>query len=134
MSFSFSLWIQLPRCPPIKVKTLTRQIIALADEFGFKALPEYRTGDGTRIDVAILDGEEKLLAIELEASFKWFPQRVLYDVVKAHRAGFSELWIVTPFKASPGWVEGYANEIGLKLEIKDDKTLLEELRVRLARL
>jgi len=41
---------------PIKVKTLTRQIIALADELGFKAVPEYRTGDGTRIDVAILEG------------------------------------------------------------------------------
>ncbi|MCD6372560.1 MAG: hypothetical protein J7L37_03300 [Thermococcus sp.] len=118
----------------IKVKTLTRQILALAEELGLNAVPEYRTPDGTRIDVAILDGEEKVLAIELEASFKWFPQRVLYDVVKAHRAGFPELWVVTPFRGSPGWVEGYAEEIGLRLEIKNDKTLLEELRGRLVRL
>jgi len=83
--------------------------------------------------VAILRGEERLLAIELEASFKWFPQRVLYDVVKAHRAGFPELWIITPFKGSPGWVVNYAGEIGLKMEIKGDKALLEELRARLAR-
>ena len=74
---------------PIKVKTLTRQIVTLADELGFKAVPEYRTPDGTRIDVAILWGEERFMAIELEASFKWFPQRVLYDVVKAHRARLS---------------------------------------------
>ncbi|WP_457751880.1 hypothetical protein [Thermococcus sp.] len=118
---------------PIKVKTLTRQIVALADGLGLKAVPEYRTPDGTRIDIAILDGERKLLAIELEASFKWFPQRVLYDVVKAHRAGFPELWVVTPFRGSPGWVEGYAEELGLKLEIKNDKALLEELRALLVR-
>jgi len=126
--------IQSLEVSPIKVKTLTRQIIALADELGFKAVPEYRTPDGTRIDVAIIDGEKKLLAIELEASFKWFPQRVLYDVVKAHRAGFSELWIVTPFRGSPGWVAGYAEELGLKMEIKSDRFILDELKARLARL
>lgn len=114
---------------PIKVKTLTREIIALADELGFEAVPEYRTPDGTRIDIAILGGERKLLAIELEASFKWFPQRVLYDVVKAHRAGFPELWVVTPFNGKLGWVEGYAREIGLKLGIKRDGALLQELMV-----
>ena len=84
--------------------------------------------------MAILDGERKLLAIELEASFKWFPQRVLYDVVKAHRAGFPELWIITPFKASPGWVEGYAEELGLKMKIKGDRAIINELKARLARL
>jgi len=118
---------------PIKVKTLTRQIIALADELGFKAVPEYRTPDGTRIDVAILESEEKVLAIELEASFKWFPQRVLYDVVKAHRAGFPELWIVTPFKASPGWVLSYAEEIGLRVRLIDEKETLGELGTFLGR-
>ncbi|AEK73219.1 hypothetical protein GQS_06605 [Thermococcus sp. 4557] len=107
----------------IKVKTLTREIVALADGLGLNAVPEYRTPDGTRIDIAILDGERKLLAIELEASFKWFPQRLLYDVVKAHRAGFPELWVVTPFRTSPGWVESYAKELGLKMEIKSDKKI-----------
>ncbi|WP_206203800.1 hypothetical protein [Thermococcus sp. 21S9] len=117
---------------PIKVKTLTRQIIALADELGLKAVPEYRTPDGTRIDVAILDGEKKLLAIELEASFKWFPQRVLYDVVKAHRAGFPELWIITPFKGSPGWVLKYAEELGLPLRIMGEEKVIPELRTFLS--
>ncbi|WP_367884691.1 hypothetical protein [Thermococcus sp. JCM 11816] len=78
--------------PKIKVKTLTRQIVELSEKLGLQAVPEYRTPDGTRIDVAILNGDEKILAIELEASFKWFPQRLLYDVVKAQRAGFPELW------------------------------------------
>jgi len=111
-----------------KVKTLTRQILALADELGFRAVPEYRTPDGTRIDVAILDGGEKVLAIELEASFKWFPQRVLYDVVKAHRAGFPELWIVTSFKASPGWVLNYAEELGILVGIMGEEDVISELR------
>ncbi|NJE03960.1 hypothetical protein [Thermococcus sp. MV11] len=118
----------------IKVKTITREIIALAQELGLRAVPEYRTPDGTRIDVAILKNEQRLLAIELEASFKWFPQRVLYDVVKAHRAGFPELWIVTPFRGSPGWVESYAKELGLKMEIKSDRAIIDELKARLARL
>lgn len=115
----------------IKVKTLTRQIIALAEELGLNAVLEYRTPDGTRIDVAILDGEEKVLAIELEASFKWFPQRVLYDVVKAHRAGFPELWVITPFIASPGWVLKYAEEVGLVLRIMGEEKVLSELRTSL---
>ncbi len=113
---------------PIKVKTLTREIATLAGELGLKAVLEYRTPDGTRIDVAILHDERKLLAIELEASFKWFPQRVLYDVVKAHRAGFPELWIVTPFRNSLGWVLNYAEELGLRLRVLGGEDVLRELR------
>ncbi|WP_457742576.1 hypothetical protein [Thermococcus sp.] len=116
---------------PIKVKTLTRQIIALADGLGFSAVPEYRTPDGTRVDIAVLNGERKLLAIELEASFKWFPQRVLYDVVKAHRAGFSELWVVVPFRANPGWVLKYAEELGLTLVIMGEEEAIERLKTSL---
>ncbi|ASJ01383.1 hypothetical protein [Thermococcus gorgonarius] len=116
----------------IKVKTLTREIVSLAEGLGLKAVPEYRTSDGTRIDIAVLNGEKKLLAIELEASFKWFPQRLLYDVVKAHRAGFPELWVVTPFRnAKPGWVLNYAQEIGLNLEIIEAGEFLEKLEEKL---
>ena len=112
----------------IKVKTLTREIISLARELGLRAVPEYRTPDGTRIDVAILKGEKKLVAIELEASFKWFPQRLLYDVVKAHRAGFPELWVVTPFRsAKPGWVLNYAKEIGMRLRIMAPEDVEKEM-------
>ncbi len=118
----------------IKVKTLTREIIALSEQLGLKAVPEYRTGDGTRIDIAVLDGEKKLLAIELEASFKWFPQRLLYDVVKAHRAGFPELWVVSNFNSKPGWIINYAGELGVSLRILKEKEVLEGLRGRLARL
>ena len=117
----------------IRVKTLTRQIIKLSEELGFQAVPEYRTLDGTRIDIAILNGEERLLAIELEASFKWFPQRLLYDVVKAHRAGFPELWVVSNFNSNPGWIMGYAEELGLTLKILREREVLERLRARSAR-
>jgi cell division ATPase FtsA len=68
-----------------------------------------------------------ILAIELEASFKWFPQRLLYDVVKAYRAGFPELWVVTQFRAKPGWIDGYAEEIGVKLRIVSPKVLEKEI-------
>ena len=113
---------------PIRLKTLTRQIIALTDELGLKAVPEYKTPDGTRIDVAILNGRQKILAIELEASFKWFPQRLLYDVVKVHRAGFSELWVVTPFRTvKPGWVAKYAEEIGVELRIIAPESVEKEI-------
>jgi len=112
----------------IKVKTLTREIVALASEFGLSAVQEYRTPDGTRIDIAILRDGQRLLAIELEASFKWFPQRVLYNVVKAHRAGFSELWIITPFNPNPGWVLGYANELGISLRTMGEEKVLPELK------
>ncbi|NJF25711.1 hypothetical protein [Thermococcus sp. Bubb.Bath] len=112
----------------IKVKTLTRQIIELSSELGLQAVPEYRTPDGTRIDIAILDGEKKLLAIELEASFKWFPQRLLYDAVKAHRAGFPELWVVTHFRAKPGWVEDYVKELGIKLVLMSPEEVFKKLK------
>ncbi|MBP1911838.1 hypothetical protein [Thermococcus stetteri] len=114
----------------IKVKTLTRQIIELSEELGFQAVPEYRTPDGTRIDIAILNGEEKILAIELEASFKWFPQRLLYDVVKAHRAGFPEVWIVTSMPQKPGWIKVYAEEIGIKLKLIKEKEVLHFFSLR----
>ncbi|AMQ19544.1 hypothetical protein A0127_07310 [Thermococcus peptonophilus] len=109
----------------IKVKTLTKQIIELSEELGLQAVSEYRTSDGTRIDIAILNGEEKILAIELEASFKWFPQRLLYDVVKAQRAGFPELWVVTSMPQKPGWIEGYAEEIGIKLKLIKENEVLQ---------
>ena len=112
----------------IRVKTLTREIISLTQELGLKAVSEYRTPDGTRIDIAILRDGQKLLAMELEASFKWLPQRILYDVVKAHRAGFSELWIITPFNPNPGWVLGYANELGIAVRIMGEEKVLLELR------
>ena len=118
----------------IKVKTLTREIVYLAEELGLRAVPEYRTPDGTRIDVAILKGKQRLLAIELEASFKWFPQRLLYDIVKAHRAGFPELWVVSNFSSKPGWVLNYAEELGIGLRILKEKEVLEELKARWTRL
>ena len=118
----------------IKVKTLTREIVSLAGELGLNAVPEYRTPDGTRIDVAILKGEQRLLAIELEASFKWFPQRLLYDIVKAHRAGFPELWVVSNFSPKPGWIVNYADELGIQLRILKEKEVTGEIKVLSARL
>lgn len=112
----------------IKVKTITREIIGSAEKLGLKAVPEYRTPDGTRIDIALFNGDVKLLAIELEASFKWFPQRLLYDVVKAHRAGFPKLWVVTPFgNSKAGWILKYAGELNLAVKILSPEGVGKEM-------
>ncbi|GAB6100891.1 hypothetical protein JCM16138_01140 [Thermococcus atlanticus] len=113
----------------IKVKTLTREIISLTQELGLRAVPEYRTEDGGRIDLAILRGDEKLLAIELENSFKWIRQRVLYNAVKAHRAGFPELWVVYPFKMPRlGWVASFIEEeLEMKLLILQPEEFVEKI-------
>lgn len=118
----------------IRVKGLTREIVSLTEQMGFEAVPEYRTPDGTRVDIAVLKFDEKVLAIELEASFKWFPQRLLYDVVKAYRAGFPEVWVVSNFKSNPGWIMSYALELGIELRILKEKEVIERLKARLARL
>nr|WP_206204583.1 hypothetical protein [Thermococcus sp. 21S7] len=93
-----------------------------------EAVPEYRTGDGTRIDVAVLKDGEKLLAIELENSYKWIRQRIVYNIVKASRAGFPELWIVYPFQApSLGWIEEYAEELDVSISILKPEELKRAL-------
>ncbi|WP_238981961.1 hypothetical protein [Thermococcus sp. 2319x1] len=76
--------------------------------------------DNARIDLAILRGEEKILAIEFENSYKWIKQRILYNAIKAHRAGFKHLWVVYPFKSKPlknSWVKGYLKELGVEVEV-----------------
>jgi len=123
----------------IKVKSLLREAEAVCSRKSLLAIREYRTEDGSRIDLAILRGDEKLLAIELEASFKWIRQRVLYNAVKAHRAGFPELWVVYPFKMPRlGWVASFIEEeLGMKLLILQPEEFVEkveELTARWARL
>nr|WP_240920768.1 hypothetical protein [Thermococcus sp. CX2] len=101
----------------------------MCSENGLRAIREYRTPDGSRIDLAVLDGERKLVAIEMENSFKWIRQRVLYNAVKAFRAGFPELWVVYPFKTPPlGWVEDYARELGVELRVLGPQEFIEKVK------
>ena len=113
----------------IRVKVLTQEVEEIAGEMGLTAIPEYRTPDGTRIDLAILDDERKLLAIEFENSYKWIRQRIIYNVVKASRAGFSRLWVVYPFQVpSLGWINEYAMELGVELRILGPEEFREKIR------
>ncbi len=84
---------------------------------GFKAVKEFSTVDNARIDLAILRGEEKILAIEFENSYKWIKQRILYNAIKAHRAGFKHLWVVYPFRNKPlrnGWANDHLRGLGVE--------------------
>ena len=113
----------------IRVKALTKEAAEIAGEMGLTAVPEYRTADGTRIDLAILNDGRKLLAIEFENSYKWIRQRLLYNIVKASRAGFSELWVVYPFQLpSLGWINEYALELGVELRILGPEEFREKIR------
>ncbi len=97
----------------MKLKALTNELLALLPG----SVREYRTPDGTRIDVAV---PERGLAIELENTYKWIDRRVLFNAVKAQRAGFKDLVIIYPFKddaIKSSWVMKYVQEIGVSLRI-----------------
>ena len=53
----------------MKLKALTNELLSLLP----KSIKEYRTPDGTRIDIAVPD---QGLAIELENSYKWINRRI----------------------------------------------------------
>ncbi|MBD3312544.1 hypothetical protein GF352_03785 [archaeon] len=87
-----------------------------------EAVEEYRTPDGTRIDLAV---PEKGLAIEFENSYKWINRRVLYNAVKAKRGGFKNLVMIYPFNDKSikrSWVNSFIEELGVNLVVmKPDK-------------
>ncbi|WP_048148185.1 hypothetical protein [Palaeococcus ferrophilus] len=121
----------------IRVKGLTKELMILAERKGFEAVPEYRTRDGTRVDVALLMAGRPLLAVEFENSYKWIKQRVLYNAVKAHRAGFRELWVVYPFKnlSLGGWLDEFiSGELGLMVRTLRPEGLTGEMKKRLEEL
>ena len=97
----------------MKLKALTNEMLSLLPG----SVKEYRTPDGTRIDIAL---PEKGIAIEFENSYKWINRRVLYNAIKALRSGFKELVIIYPFKQDVilnSWVAKYIEETGLKLRV-----------------
>lgn len=121
----------------IRIKGLTKELVILAEKKGLGAVPEYQTGDGTRVDVALLMDGRPLLAVEFENSYKWIKQRVLYNAVKAHRAGFRELWVVYPFKNLflGGWLDEFiSGELGLMVRTLHPDELIGEMEKRLEKL
>lgn len=115
----------------MKVKGLTNKIIDLAESEGCVAEPEHFTPDRTRIDVAVLRGEKKLVAVEFERTYKWIRRRILYNGIKAYRAGFKELFLIYPFqkKSVPNsWVLTFLEDLGLNVRILHPNKCLEEVR------
>lgn len=97
----------------MKVKAITKELLSMFPD----AKKEFRTPDGLRIDVAV---PSKGLAIELESTFSWIDRRVLFDAIKAKRAGFSDLVIIYPFKDDvirKSWTVKYVEELGVNLRI-----------------
>ena len=97
----------------MKLKALTQELLSMLPG----SIKEYRTSDGTRIDVALPD---RGLAIELENSYKWINRRILYNAVKAKRGGFKDLVIVYPFNPKSihrSWVSKYVEELGVNLQV-----------------
>ncbi|HLE06100.1 MAG TPA: hypothetical protein VI790_02010 [Candidatus Nanoarchaeia archaeon] len=97
----------------MKVKAITNELLSMFSD----AKREYRTPDGTRIDVAV---PSKGLAIELESTYSWIDRRVLFDAIKAKRAGFTDLVIIYPFNDNViqrSWTIKYVQELGVNLRI-----------------
>jgi len=82
--------------------------------------------------LVIFNEDEKVLAIEFENSYKWIKQRILYNAVKAKRAGFNRLVIVYHFNDDPlskSWVEGYVKEeLGVELVLVKPDGFLSALK------
>lgn len=114
----------------MKVKGLIEEIKELAEERGLEAVEELYTSDRTRIDVAILKEEKKLLAIEFERTYKWIRRRILYNGIKAYRAGFKDLLMIYPFSQNSvpnSWVMDYLEDIGMNIDIVHPDDCLKEI-------
>lgn len=128
-SGSSELFISFLEGLGIRIKTLLGETSEFCSSRGFKAIEEFRTADGTRIDLAIFGkNDERIVAVEFENSYKWMKQRTLYNAIKAHRAGFKRLIIVYPFNNDPlknSWVFDYIkNELGIEVALVKPESLL----------
>ena len=110
----------------MKLKEIKTNISKNFDDVVF----EYSNPDGARID-ALVSG---VLAVEFEKSYKWINQRVLYNVVKAKRAGLKKLVIVYPFNPKSiesSWVNKFSQEQGIKLILADRENYLGVIKKEL---
>jgi len=111
----------------MKLKALAAEIKELLSPLEVKK--EYRTPDGTRIDLAV---PEKGLAIEFENSYKWIDRRILYNAIKAKRGGFKDLVIIYPFKDEVirrSWINGFIKDLGINLTITKPSEIKEILKL-----
>lgn len=123
----------------MKVKELTSKIVDLAGRYNLKVINEFPTRDKTRIDIAVLNGQDKLLAIEFERTYKWIRRRILYNGIKAHRAGFKNIFFIYPFEKNSiqnSWVIDFLKDLGMNVKlihpdncVKQISDLIEEKNI-----
>lgn len=97
----------------MKLVELEEEIRDLFIEDGFTIEKEFVTTTGARVDLAVLQNNHPVLAIEFEESYKWMRARSLYDAVKADREGFPNLAIVYAFEQrglKNCWIFDYIKE------------------------
>lgn len=104
----------------MRVEELTPKIINLAGRYDLEVVDEFTTKDMTRIDIAVLNGEDRVLAVEFERTYKWIRRRILYNGIKAHRADFRNVFFVYPFKKKSvqnSWVIDFLEDLGMNVEL-----------------
>ncbi len=115
----------------MKVKKIALDLKAELEPKGFTVLEEYTTPDKTRLDVAVMRGEEKLVALEFEKTYKWIQHRVLYNSIKAYRAGFGVIVFVYPFNKDSvinSWVMDFIQDtLRMKISIVSPDECLSEV-------
>ena len=117
----------------MRVKALVAGLKELVEELGAEGWHEFRTPDRTRIDFAVTQRSNRLLAVEFERSRKWLFARVLYNSVKAQRAEFPAILFVYPFydlpRAGRSWVPNYVEDtLGLRLALCHPRDCLVSTR------
>ena len=110
----------------MKVKKIIEDIRIRLEARGFEVVEEYPTSDKTRVDLAVLRDGEPAVAVEFEKTYKWIQQRVLYNSIKAYRAGFTAVVFVYPFNRKPvlsSWVMDFIQNtlgVGARIVHPDD--------------
>lgn len=118
----------------MKVEPIRRRIKSASSGLGFEPEDEYRTRDGTRIDLALFRDGRPFVAVEFERTYKWVRRRILYNAVKAHRAGFETLLMVYPFdtdRLAGSWVLAFTREeLEMDVEMVHPDDILDEIERR----
>ena len=115
----------------LKVKTLIGEMADLCSTLDLSFVEEYRTEDDTRIDLALFKAGRPLIAVEFERTYKWIRRRILYNAVKAYRAGFPRLLVVYPFNSDGierSWVFAFsAKELTVDIQLTHPDEALAKL-------
>jgi len=103
---------------------MIENVTHVCESLSVNAKAEYRTPLGSRIDIALFKENKPALAIEFENSYKWIAQRVLYNGIKAHAAGFDTILFICPFQKefTNKLVLAHLEHLGVRVYFSDKNT------------